>query len=103
MKITDARPGQVVKFIAHVERSSKGQDIQEVLMRVAEVTATHIRGMNVNRLLDGTQDTPPYRTFKISNIVRQPTMQFADAAAHSLVPLTVFLPILLPRNAKRPG
>ena len=69
MKITDISPGQVVRFTVRVENSSKGQPIQEVLLRVAEVNTTHIRGVNVNRVLDGTQDTLPYRTYKISNIV----------------------------------
>ncbi len=69
MKITDITPGQVVKFTVRVEKSSKGQSIQEVVLRTTEVDQTHIRGVNVNRILDGTQDTLPYRTYKIANIV----------------------------------
>jgi hypothetical protein len=69
MKITDAKPNQVVKFTTRVDNSSKGQSIQEVLLRVSEVTDTLIKGVNVNRVLDGTQDTPPYRSYKIANIV----------------------------------
>lgn len=69
MKITDTIPGQVVKFTVRVEKSSKGQAIQEVVLRVSEVTSAHIKGVNVNRILDGTQDTLPYRTYKVSNIV----------------------------------
>jgi hypothetical protein len=69
MKITDIVPGQVAKFTVRVERSSRGQAIQEVVLRVSEVTPVHIRGVNVNRILDGTQDTLPYRTYKVSNIV----------------------------------
>jgi len=69
MKITNTVPGQVVKFTVKVERSSKGQSIQEVVLRVTEVDAAYIRGVNVNRILDGTQDTLPYRTYKVANIV----------------------------------
>lgn len=69
MKIADIKQGQVVKFTVRVENSSKGQPIQEVLLRVSEVSPTHIKGVNVNRLLDGTQDTLPYRTYKVANIV----------------------------------
>jgi hypothetical protein len=69
MKITDVVPGQVVKFTTRVEKSSKGQTIQEVIMRVSEVTQTHIKGVNVNRILDGTQDTLPHRMYKVSNII----------------------------------
>lgn len=69
MKITDVTPGQVVQFVAKVERSSKGQDIQTVEMRVDKVSDTHITGINVNRILDGTQDSAPYRTYKVANIV----------------------------------
>jgi len=69
MKITDITPGQVVKFTVRVENSSQGQPIQEVLLRVSTVDATHIRGVNVNRVLDGTQETLPYRTYKVANIV----------------------------------
>jgi len=70
MSIKDIKPGQMVKFIARVEKSSKGEEIQEVLLRVTEISDTHIKGINVNRVLDGTQDTLPYRMFKVSNIVR---------------------------------
>lgn len=69
MKIKDITPGQVVRFVTKVERSSKGQDIQNVEMRVDRVSDTHITGINVNRILDGTQESPPYRTYKIANIV----------------------------------
>jgi hypothetical protein len=69
MRIKDVAPGQVVQFVAKVEKSSKGQSIQNVEMRVERVTDTHITGINVNRILDGTQDSPPYRTYKIANIV----------------------------------
>lgn len=69
MKITDIVPGQIVKFTTRVEKSNKGQSIQEVALRVTEVNPTHIRGVNVNRILDGTQDTLPYRTYKVANIV----------------------------------
>jgi hypothetical protein len=69
MKITDIVPGQVVKFTARVDKSSKGQSIQEVVLRVSEISPTHISGVNVNRILDGTQDTLPYRTYRIANIV----------------------------------
>jgi hypothetical protein len=70
MRITDAVQGQVVKFTTKVDKSSKGQAIQDVVLRVDEVDASHIRGVNVNRILDGTQDTLPYRTYKVSNIVK---------------------------------
>jgi len=69
MKIADIKAGQVVKFTVKVENSSQGQAIQEVLLRVSEVTTTLIKGVNVNRILDGTQEALPYRSFKISNIV----------------------------------
>jgi len=69
MKIKDITPGQVVRFVTKVDRSSKGQEIQNVEMRVDRVTDTHITGINVNRILDGTQESPPYRTYKIANIV----------------------------------
>jgi hypothetical protein len=69
MKIKDTTPGQVVRFVTKVERSSKGQEIQNVEMRVEQVSDTHITGINVNRILDGTQESPPYRTYKIANIV----------------------------------
>jgi len=68
MKITDIKPGQVVKFIARIDNSSKGQSIQEILLRVSEVSDTHIKGVNVNRILDGSQDTLPYRSYKVANI-----------------------------------
>lgn len=69
MKISEVTPGQVVRFVTKVERSSKGQEIQNVEMRVDRVSDTHITGINVNRILDGTQDSAPYRTYKITNIV----------------------------------
>lgn len=69
MGIKDIVSGQVVRFVTKVDRSSKGQEIQSIEMRVESVTETHITGINVNRILDGTQDSPPYRTYKISNIV----------------------------------
>lgn len=70
MNIKDIKPGQIVKFITKVEKSGKGEEIQEVLLRVTETTDAHIKGVNVNRVLDGTQDTLPYRMYKIANIVR---------------------------------
>jgi hypothetical protein len=69
MNIKDIKQGQMVKFITKVDKSSKGEEIQEVLLRVTEITDNHVRGVNVNRVLDGTQDTPPFRTYKIANIV----------------------------------
>ena len=69
MKITDVTPGQVVRFVTKVDQSSKGQDIQTVEMRVDKVTDTLITGINVNRILDGTQSSAPYRSYKIANIV----------------------------------
>lgn len=69
MTIREIAPGQVVRFVTKVERSSKGQEIQNVEMRVDRVTDTTITGINVNRILDGTQDSAPYRTYKIANIV----------------------------------
>jgi len=69
MKIADIASGQVVRFTVKVEKSSKNQNIQDVTLRVTEVTSTHISGVNVNRILDGTQETLPYRTYKVENIV----------------------------------
>lgn len=69
MKISDIQIGQVVKFTVRVEKSSKDQPIQEVVLRVTGINSSHIRGINVNRILDGTEEKLPYRTYKIANIV----------------------------------
>lgn len=69
MKINDIIPGQVVKFIVQVDHSNKNQTIQEVVLRVTDIDQTYISGINVNRILDGSQDTLPYRTYKIEKII----------------------------------
>ena len=67
MKIRDLQPGQVVTFAYKAERSTN--PIQNVHLRVEEASDTHLRGVNVNRILDGTQDSLPFRTYKVANIV----------------------------------
>lgn len=69
MNIRDIRPGQIVRFVTKVDKSSRGEDIQNVEMRVESMTDTTITGINVNRILDGTHDSAPYRTYKLANIV----------------------------------
>lgn len=59
--------GQVVKFTYKAERSH--EPIQNVELRVEEVSGTHLRGINVNRILDGSADSLPFRTYKIANII----------------------------------
>lgn len=67
MRIQDLQPGQIVKFTYKADRSR--QPIQNVELRVETVGQGHIRGINVNRILDGSQDSLPYRTYKVANIV----------------------------------
>lgn len=67
MNIKDLKEGQVVKFTYRAERSN--EPIQNVELRVDESDDVYIRGINVNRILDGTQDSLPFRTYKISNII----------------------------------
>jgi hypothetical protein len=69
VEIKDVEKGQVVKFTTRVDKSSKDEEIQNVEMRVEKVTDTLITGINANRILDGTQSSLPYRTYKITNIV----------------------------------
>lgn len=66
MRIQDLQPGQVVKFTYKADRSH--QPIQNVVLRVETVAQGYIRGVNVNRILDGSQDSLPYRTYKVANI-----------------------------------
>lgn len=67
MRIQDLTRGQVVKFTYRAERSH--EPIQNVELRVEEVNGTHLRGINANRILDGSSDELPYRTYRIANIV----------------------------------
>lgn len=68
MRIQDLQPGQIVKFTYKADRSH--QPIQNVELRVETVAQDYIRGVNVNRILDGSTDSLPYRTYKIANIVQ---------------------------------
>ena len=69
MKIADLRQGDIVRFTTKVDKSSQNQPIQDVELRIEEITNTYIKGINVVRILDGTEDKLPYRTYKIDNII----------------------------------
>jgi len=67
MSIKDLKSGDIVNFTYKAQRSR--EPVQNVQLRVEDISDTHIKGINVKRILDGTQDTMPYRTYKLTNIV----------------------------------
>lgn len=68
--LNDVRPNDVIKFITTVNNSKKGQPIQEVVLKVTEITGDLIKGVNAMRSLDLEDDKKPFRSYKISNIVQ---------------------------------
>ncbi len=67
MKIENLEIGNVVKFTYKADHSET--PIQNVELRVEKATSSYINGINVNKILDGTHDNIPYRTYRLSNII----------------------------------
>jgi len=64
--------GDVVKFITKVNKSGHDENTQEVILKVTEVDHDKdlVKGINAMRALDLNEDRKPFRSYKISNIVK---------------------------------
>ena len=74
MNLSDVSAGDTIQFITKVDNSNHGQDIQQVILKVTEVTDTLIRGVNAMRSLnlDGADtNNRCFRSYKIANIARE--------------------------------
>lgn len=71
MDLSSISNGDTVQFITKVDNSSQGQQIQHVILKVTEITPTHIRGVNAMRALNLDDGRRPYRSYKVSNIVQE--------------------------------
>jgi hypothetical protein len=71
MNLSDISVGDTVQFITKVDNSNHGQDIQQVILKVTEVTDTLIRGVNALRALNTDDTDRNFRSYKISNIARE--------------------------------
>ena len=67
MNTENLKPGDIIKFTYMAEKSA--EPVQNVELRINYITENHINGVNVNRILDGSHDKLPYRTYKMKNIV----------------------------------
>jgi hypothetical protein len=67
MDIKDLQIGNIIKFTYKADKSN--DPIQNVELRVDHTTKDHIHGINVSRILDGSQDNLPFRTYKVKNII----------------------------------
>ena len=65
--------GDTIQFVTKVDNSQHGQPIQNVILKVTEVTNTHIKGVNAMRALNisGSVSSPPFRSYKIENIISE--------------------------------
>lgn len=68
MLLPDVRVGDVIQFVTRVDNSSQGQSIQNVMLKVSEISNTHVRGVNALRTLN-SDDGKVFRTYRLSNLV----------------------------------
>lgn len=61
--------GDIIQFVVRVENSGQNQPIQNVMLKVSEITNTHIRGVNAIRTLN-SDEGKIYRTYRLTNIVQ---------------------------------
>lgn len=95
MEIKELEVGNIIRFIYKADKSK--DSIQNVELRITDLSEKHITGINVNRILDGTQKESkgkvelPYRTYKIDNIISGSF--FVQAGIKNTKPNSFFLPI----------
>lgn len=70
MDLSTIRAGDIIQFVVRVNHSGVGQPIQNVILKVTEITSTYIRGVNALRTLDSEAGTHAFRTYRIENIVQ---------------------------------
>ncbi len=68
MDLSNINIGDIVQFVVRVENSSTGQDIQHVYLKVTEVNANYIRGLNAIRTLENSDLS--YRTYNVNKIIQ---------------------------------
>lgn len=70
MTLSNINAGDVIQFVVRVQNSGAGQPIQNVILKVTEVAATYIRGINALRTLENDVGEHAFRTYRIDNIVQ---------------------------------
>lgn len=68
MNLLGINVGDTVQFVVKVQNSGVGQSIQNVFLKVTEITPTYIRGINALRSLESENLT--YRTYRRENMVQ---------------------------------
>ena len=68
MNLDSIQEGDIIQFVTRVNSSSENQPIQNVMLKVTEITGTKITGVNALRTLN-SNDGVVFRSYHRSNIV----------------------------------